>query len=270
MKINHRHPLLAVVAALIIIAIAVVACSPTTTSQEEPAAQVQEEPTAVQEEPTAEVVEEEPTVEVIEEPTAEVIEEPTAESEEMEHSHLMNANQVAFHNAMRKLWEDHIAWTRLYIVSAAADLPDADLVAQRLLQNQTDIGDAVKGFYGDEAGAALTELLNEHILLAAEAIGHAKAGDTAAFDDALARWYTNADDIATFLSAANPDAWPLDEMKVMMKSHLDLTLEEAGARLGGDFAADIAAYDKVHEDILHMADMLSMGLMQQFPDMFSN
>src|ERR1043165_3791243 len=53
----------------------------------------------------------------------------------------------AFHDAMRKLWEDHITWTRLYIVSFAAGLPDTDAVAQRLLQNQTDIGNAVKPFY---------------------------------------------------------------------------------------------------------------------------
>jgi len=183
------------------------------------------------------------------------------------HSNL-KGDQVAFHDAMRKLWEDHITWTRLYIISAAEDLPDKDLTAQRLLQNQVDIGNAIKPYYGDAAGDRLTALLQEHILLAAEAITAAKAGDTGAFDDALARWYANADEIAAFLHAANPKRWPLDEMQAMMKSHLDLTLEEAAARLGGDYAADIAAYDKVHADILDMADMLSMGIMHQFPKRF--
>jgi hypothetical protein len=183
------------------------------------------------------------------------------------HNKLKN-NQIAFHDAMRKLWEDHITWTRLYIISAAEDLPDQALTAGRLLQNQTDIGDAIKPFYGEEAGDQLTALLRDHILIAAEVIDAAKAGDTAAFDAALAPWYDNADDIAAFLSAANPDHWPLAEMQAMMKSHLDLTLEEAAARLGGDYAADIAAYDKVHADILHMADMLSDGILHQFPKAF--
>src|SRR5678815_2469589 len=69
-------------------------------------------------------------------------------------------------NDMRKLWEDHITWTRLYIVSAAANLPNKDATAQRLLQNQTDIGNAIKPFYGDAAGVKLTGLLKDHILIA--------------------------------------------------------------------------------------------------------
>jgi hypothetical protein len=180
----------------------------------------------------------------------------------------LQGKQIAFHDAMRKLWEDHITWTRLYIISAAEDLPDKALTAERLLQNQVDIGDAIKPFYGEAAGDQLTTLLEDHILIAAELIDAAKAGDDDAFADAHARWYNNANDIAAFLHAANPREWPLDEMQMMMKSHLDLTLEEAAARLNGDYAADIAAYDKVHVDILHMADMLSEGIIHQFPKAF--
>ena len=180
----------------------------------------------------------------------------------------LKGSQIAFHDAMRKLWEDHITWTRLYIISAAEDLPDKDLTAARLLQNQVDIGNAIKPFYGDAAGAQLTALLTDHILIAVEVIDAAKAGDTDAFNAALEKWYENGDDIAAFLHAANPRNWPLDEMEMMMKSHLDLTLEEAAARLNGDYAADIAAYDKVHVDILHMADMLSDGIIHQFPRSF--
>lgn len=177
-------------------------------------------------------------------------------------------SQSAFHDAMRKLWEDHITWTRLYIVSAAADLPDKDLTAQRLLQNQVDIGNAIKPFYGDAAGEQLTALLKDHILIAAQLIDAAKRGDTAAVDDLNARWYANADAIAAFLNSANPKEWPLDEMKMMMHSHLDLTFKEASERLHGDFAGDIAAYDEVHAEILQMADMLSAGIIEQFPKSF--
>lgn len=178
------------------------------------------------------------------------------------------SSKIAFHDAMRKLWEDHITWTRLYIVSAAADLPDKDLTAQRLLQNQVDIGNAIKPFYGDAAGEKLTALLQQHILIAAQLIDAAKSNDTAAFTDAKTRWYANADEIADFLHAANPQNWSQDEMRMMMHSHLDLTLKEAAARLGGDYAADIAAYDEVHTEILDMADMLSAGIIEQFPKSF--
>src|SRR5947207_1490901 len=173
-----------------------------------------------------------------------------------------------FRAAMRKLWEDHITWTRLFIVSAAADLPDKDATTQRLLQNQVDLGNAIRPYYGDAAGDKLTALLKEHILGAAELVMAAKAGDTAAVQAASDKWYANANDIAAFLSNANPANWPLDTMKAQMKMHLDLTMEEATSHLKNNFAADVAAYDKVHNHILGLADALSAGIMAQFPDRF--
>jgi len=176
--------------------------------------------------------------------------------------------QLAFQEAMRKLWEDHIVWTRQFIVSAVADSPDKAAATERLLQNQVDIGNAVKPFYGDAAGDKLAALLKDHIIIAAEVVTAAKANDTAKLGDASKRWGANADEIATFLSGANPKAWPAAEMKKMMHEHLDLTTSEAVARLHGDWVADIAAFDKVHMQILHMADMLSAGIINQFPAKF--
>ena len=174
----------------------------------------------------------------------------------------------AFHDAMRKLWEDHITWTRLVIIGTFEDLPDLGPTTQRLLQNQEDIGDAIKPFYGDAAGEQLSALLRDHILIAAEILQAAKNGDTAALNDAITRWYANADEIAVFLNSANPKNWPLEEMKAMMREHLDLTLEEAVTYLNGDYADSIAAYDKVHLQALEMADMLSEGIIKQFPNKF--
>jgi hypothetical protein len=169
---------------------------------------------------------------------------------------------------MRKLWEDHITWTRLVIIGVFEESPGLGTSVQRLLQNQVDIGDAIKPFYGEEAGEQLTALLTEHILIAAEILQAAKSGDTAALEDAVERWYVNADDIAEFLNTANPKNWPLEEMKTMMREHLDLTLEEAVAYLEGNYEASVASYDEVHLQALEMADMLSSGIIQQFPRKF--
>ena len=177
---------------------------------------------------------------------------------------------LVFQQAVRKLWEDHVTWTRVYIIAALADLPEADTAAQRLLQNQVDIGNAIKPFYGDQAGEQLTALLKDHILIAADLLTAAKLGDNVKFEDANTRWYENANQIAVFLNSANPNSWPLADMQSMMKSHLDLTLEEAVARLNADWAGDVAAYDKVHDEILHMADMLSDGIIRQFPKKFAS
>ena len=175
---------------------------------------------------------------------------------------------VTFRNKMRKLWEDHIVWTRQFIVSSVADLPDANTAAGRLLTNQDHIGDAIKPYYGEEAGEALSALLRDHILIAAEILTAAKNGDSAGVEEANARWHDNADDIADFLATANPNNWPQEEMREMMSGHLDWTLAEAVARLNADWDADVAAYDHIHRDILHMADMLSIGIINQFPGRF--
>ena len=181
------------------------------------------------------------------------------------------ANRIsksAFRKEMRKLWEDHITWTRLYIVSAIAELPDLDATASRLLQNQADIGATIATFYGDDAGTDLTDLLREHILVAADLVAAAKAGDTAAMTTQRELWYANADEIARFLAIASP-AWPFETVSTMMRTHLDQTLTEATARLTRDWDADIAAYDEIHDHILVMADALSDGIIAQFRHRFS-
>jgi hypothetical protein len=177
-------------------------------------------------------------------------------------------DRAQFHDAMRKLWEDHVTWTRLYIVSAVAGLPDAQPTAERLLQNQTDLGNAIKPFYGDAAGNRLTGLLKPHILIAAELVAAAKAGKSDEVKSASTRWYDNANEIADFLSEANVRNWPRATMRSEMKHHLDLTLQEAQARLRGDWKGDIEAYELIHNHILGMADVLSKGIVSQFPQRF--
>jgi hypothetical protein len=180
----------------------------------------------------------------------------------------VSEQRVALHDNMRRLWEDHITWTRLFIVSASADLPDTPATTQRLLRNQQDIGDAIKPFYGRAAGERLTSLLKEHILVAADLLAAVKAGDEHAVERHSSAWYRNADQIGTFLSKANLHHWPRKEMRSMMREHLDLTLKEAVAHLEQRHRTAIRTYDRIHRQILGMADMLSDGIAAQFPKRF--
>ena len=176
---------------------------------------------------------------------------------------------TVLHDRMRALWEDHIVWTRMVIVSFAADGKDFDPAAARLLRNQVQIGNAIAPYYGRKAGKALTKLLQEHILGAVPLLKAAKAGDTAGFESAKADWYRNGDAIARFLSKANPRHLPFRATRSMMRGHLDQTIDEASARLSGDWAADIRAYDRIHRHILMMADAISSGIVKQFPGRFA-
>jgi hypothetical protein len=180
----------------------------------------------------------------------------------------LTQKELALRNDMRRLWEDHITWTRLAIISLTTDSPDTEAAVGRLLDNQTDIGDAIEPFYGAAAGDELTQLLREHILIAADIIAAARAGDGAGSVDGQARWRANADEIAVFLNAANPRSWKLRHIQAMLYEHLRLTTDEVVARLQADWAADVAAYDEIHLQALEMADELSTGIIRQFPHRF--
>jgi hypothetical protein len=187
---------------------------------------------------------------------------------EAESVHRHGAAAATLHDSMRKLWEDHITWTRLAIVSFAHDLPDLQATEHRLLRNQTDIGNAVKPYYGRAAGNRLTALLKEHILGAVALLQAARAGDPAMIQQRSDEWYANGKQTADFLHAANPRHWPRRELREMMKMHLDQTLAEATHRLQGDYEADIRDYERIHRHILEMADTLSAGIVAQFPRRF--
>lgn len=166
--------------------------------------------------------------------------------------------------AMRKLWSDHVIWTRQYIVSAALGDPSADAASKRLLKNQEDIGNAVAKYYGAQAGAKLTDLLKQHILIAVDLVGAAKAGDAAKQAAADKRWHANAEDIAEFLSKANPH-WNRQALNTMLNEHLALTTREAVDRLKQNWSDDTEAFDAIFNQAMMMADALTDGIAKQFP-----
>lgn len=168
---------------------------------------------------------------------------------------------------IRKLWTDHVMWTRLYIVSTLEDLDDQEKVLARLLENQEDIGNAFKPYYGEAAGNKLTDLLKDHILIAGKVVDAAKSGNKANFESYNKEWYKNADDIADFLSKANPNLSNA-ELKNFLEMHLELITEDVTARLAKDWDASIIALDKGIDHIIELADTLSNGVVKQFPNKF--
>jgi hypothetical protein len=169
--------------------------------------------------------------------------------------------------ALRRLWADHVIWTRQYVVAAVGDAPEVGAAADRLLKNQEDIGGAVVPYYGDAAGAALTDLLKQHILIAVDLIAAAKAGDDTKFQAEDAKWTRNIEEIADLLSGANPN-WAKNDVVDLLALHLSLTKQEVVARLQKDWAADIEAFDQIFTEILTVSDVLADGIVKQFPDRF--
>lgn len=179
----------------------------------------------------------------------------------------ISPSSVELQTAMRKLWADHVLWTRQYIVSTVLNDPSAQAASVRLLKNQEDIGNAVVPYYGAAAGAKLTDLLKQHILIAVDLVTAAKAGDATKQADADRRWHQNAADIATFLSGANPN-WPRQTLLDMLNRHLALTTQEAVNRLQQKWNDDVSNFDAIFSQSMTMADALSAGIIKQFPAKF--
>lgn len=169
---------------------------------------------------------------------------------------------------MRKLWADHVIWTRDYMMAAVGDTPDAKAAAERLLRNQDDIGNAIVPVYGKDAGKKLTDLLKQHILIAVDLVAAAKSGDQKKFESEDKKWTGNAEEIATFLSGANPN-WPKKDVIDLLSLHLKLTKDEAVARLSKKWEDDVKAFDDIYTEINTLADTLTYGILKQFPDKFS-
>jgi hypothetical protein len=165
---------------------------------------------------------------------------------------------------MRRLWADHVVWTRLYIISAVGGDPSASVALSRLMKNQEDIANAIRPFYGDAAAAQLTTLLKQHISIAGELVAASAAGNTAKATDADKRWHDNAVAIATFLSGANPN-WPQATLVDMLNKHLTLTAREATDRIKKNWTEDQMTFDQIFSQAMDMADALSAGIIAQFP-----
>ncbi|WP_420849595.1 glycosyltransferase [Paenibacillus montanisoli] len=192
-----------------------------------------------------------------------------ASSKQDHHAHRICYTQsmVDLNKELRKLWGEHVYWTRTYIVSATEGLADKDIVLERLLRNQQDLGNAIKPYYGEQAGNKLAELLREHIVLAGQIVTAAMAGNQADVEKYNKEWYRNADDMAKLLSGANPH-WKYKELKDMLDRHLQLVTAAATTRLKKDWKGDVLAFDEGIAHIMKFADVLSSGIVSQFPQKF--
>lgn len=177
----------------------------------------------------------------------------------------ISQSEVNFENEFRRLWIDHVLWTSNYITSATtAGAEDQTQVLARLLKNQEDIGNAVKPVYGEKAGNKLTELLKEHIVIAGKIVDAAKNGNDALVKQLNKKWYRNADEIAAFLSGANPYL-KNEDLKNLLYIHLKFVTNDLTASLAKDWNARIVTID---EGVTQMADTISAGVIKQFPDKF--
>jgi Tfp pilus assembly protein FimV len=170
-------------------------------------------------------------------------------------------------DSLRSLWEQHVFWTRLVILSIVFNLPDVDVVTKRLLQNPTDFEKALRPLYGERIASKFADLFKSHLAIAAELVKAAKSGNTKAANDIETRWYANADQIAAFLASINP-YWSESTWKSLLHDHLAMTKAEAVNMLSGKYQDSIAVFDRIEQQALVMADVMTKGIVSQFPNVY--
>ncbi|WP_379967809.1 acetylglutamate kinase [Ectobacillus sp. sgz5001026] len=174
---------------------------------------------------------------------------------------------VDFKSYMRLLWEQHVTWTRMVILSLIFNLPDLDVAITRLLQNAPDMGNSIKPFYGENIARKYSDLIKDHLVIAADLVKAAKAGNKSAASIAERKWYSNADEIVEFLHSIIPYL-SKEGFRKMFYEHLALTKSEAVSILSKDYKSGVQMYDKIEKEALEMADAISEGVIKQFPHMF--
>lgn len=175
----------------------------------------------------------------------------------------LTCRQVELQRLLRQLWEQHVYWTRFFIISTAAALGDLQEVTARLLRNPGDFEGALTPFYGAGRAGCFRELLTEHLKIGGDLVTAAKNQDTGAVEEYRRKWYLNANEIARFLAGINPN-WSQSHWQSMLYDHLKMTEQEAVQRLSGQYAQDIQTFERIEAEALHMADYMAQGIIRQF------
>lgn len=175
----------------------------------------------------------------------------------------ISQNQVQLINEMNLVWEQHIMWTRMLLISIAECLKDLDATQTRLLRNPGDIANIFKRYYGDNISNEIQKLLTEHLVIGKNLIVALKNKNQDQASKLNSEWYNNADKMTEFFSSINP-YYNKEELQKMFYEHLRLTSIEVSSRLEGNYEKDINAYDMVQQEILKMSQFFVNGIVKQF------
>lgn len=181
----------------------------------------------------------------------------------------ISINQFDLSNSMRMLWQQHVFWTRLLIISILDDLPDKNATQNRLLQNPIDLGKLFGQFYGNDIQKIITDLLTEHLVLGAQLISAYKINNLQEIRRLNILWYENADKMTAAFASINP-FYNNDILKEMLYTHLDLTKKEISLRVLKKFEEDIINFDQLEIEAINMADYFTCGIVNQFKTLLCN
>jgi len=170
----------------------------------------------------------------------------------------------ATHVEMRRLWSERTTWTRTYVVDALANLPDTQAATDRLLQNQVDIGTALRPYLGAKRSDRLVGLLENDVTLATEVVESARIGDARHLKEAHDAWDLNAAALGAALADANVSG--AGDLPVWILAEHANTEGQSVDRINIDWAGDISQYEAAAAVDQKIADAVSGGLAAGTPN----
>jgi hypothetical protein len=171
--------------------------------------------------------------------------------------------------AMRDLWTGHIFWIRNVVWDNAAHNAAArDAAEQEVVVNAKNIANTITPFYGEQASEKLFSLLAGHYGAVKEYSEATVSENRLQQDAALTHLAANADEIAVFLSGANPHL-PQDTVRGLIAAHGAHHVLQITQLKEKDYVHEGETWKVMKRHVYVIADALTMALATQFPSKFS-
>ena len=175
----------------------------------------------------------------------------------------MRPEQRELNNDMRQAWSQHNFWGNMFLVSLFHTLENLDAVKMRLEQSPEDIAAVFQSFYASPTVTQIRNLLAEHVRLAGEMANAMKNGNMERSTQLETQLNQNADQMARLLANANSN-YDDEELRRMMRNHLNLMQDTMTSELSGDHNEAVRLMGENADQLMDMADVLTEGLVQQF------
>lgn len=166
--------------------------------------------------------------------------------------------------ALRDLWVGHVFWVRnVSLATLGKNDAAAKAAEEQVVANAKAIAAAIEPFYGADANDALFKLLAGHYGAVKAYLLATAASDKAGQAKATETLTTNAAEIATFLSEANPNL-PKDTLNELLLAHGGHHIQQIQELKEGDYAAEAKTWETMKNHMYVIADALTDALAKQF------
>jgi hypothetical protein len=170
--------------------------------------------------------------------------------------------------ALRDLWIGHVFWVRNVVVAKlAGDAAALQVAEQQVVANAQAIAASIEPFYGSEAKDKLFVLLADHYGAVKAHVDASIAKNTDKQAEATSKLTSNAGEIASFLSGANPYL-PKDTVEGLLLAHGAHHLTQNQQLQAKDYMGEAQTWADMSQHMYVISDAIANALATQFPEKF--